>query len=604
MIRISGLVDRAKALLRRSAALPGAGARADLDPRIPKIIWSCWLQGRENAPRVVEKCLLSWERKNPGWQFRCLDATTIGRYVPLKQYVDLDTRSITAASLSDIVRILLLHEFGGVWVDATLFCNAPLDDWLPPMMNEGFFAFTAMDPIRPLSSWLLCAAPKNYLVSAWCRRTVEYWSARTRTADYFWFHHLFREMCETDSRTAEAWSRVPKMGAEKPHALQLDGQMYRPAIKVRDRIDWNSPVFKLTHRIAEQHLKPGSLLEYFLEQYAEDGPQQAAPPPVRIRSPSPKSFASLKVGTENLGDHIQIIAGLRLLARLGIQPTRYLDRDNEMQSAPGLDQEEGPVGILVNGWFKNNPAEWPPHPKLSPLLYSFHIRPSFCPELISDASIDFYRRHQPIGCRDAYTEDLLRSKGVDAFVSNCVSLTFPRRIDDPATQTEVFVVSRDERIKAHLPASIGPYTFITQYSGSNDFGENMVRAEELLETYRSRAKLIVTSMLHCALPAIAMGIPVIVFYPVNEGWPHTSDRERFSSLERLVPVLRLEETEKVNWNPAPVDISGLKLRILDGFYAMAAERWQLAAAPPIRPIAPSSILPAPEFQWQPDQADA
>jgi len=58
-----------------------------------------------------------------------------------------------------------------------------------------------------------------------------------------------------------------------------------------------------------------------------------------------------------------------------------------------------------------------------------------------------------------YTENLLRSKGVDVFTSNCLSLTLSRRIENPATQTEVFVVSRDERIKNHIPQSVGPYTF-------------------------------------------------------------------------------------------------------------------------------------------------
>ena len=79
-----------------------------------KIIWTCWFQGRENAPYLVAKCLSSWERNNPDWEFHCLDATSIERYVSLRQYVDLSRQSVTAASLSDILRIALLHEFGGV----------------------------------------------------------------------------------------------------------------------------------------------------------------------------------------------------------------------------------------------------------------------------------------------------------------------------------------------------------------------------------------------------------------------------------------------------------------------------------------------------------
>jgi hypothetical protein len=558
-----------------------------------KTIWSCWFQGRDAAPYLVKRCLASWEQKNPGWHFRCLDAVSIQRYVDVKSVVDLQSQSVTAASLSDIVRILLLHEFGGVWVDATLLCNRPLDEWLPSAMTEGFFAFATPAPDRLLSSWFLSAVPDHYLVSGWCRRAVDYWSSRPHSQNYFWFHHLFNDLCNSDETAAEAWSRVPKISADGPHALQFDGLLYRPQTDVRDSVDWTTPVFKLTHRLPEQGLPSGSLLEYLLD---DDDKARASDKTHSIFCQTivetPRSFASLKVSTENLGDHIQIIAGLRLLARLGIEPTRYIDRDDEIHSAPGLDQESGPVGILLNGWFKTNRGEWPPHPKLVALILGFHIRLFQCPELISPASIDFFRRHQPIGCRDVYTTSLLQAQGVRAFTSNCLSLTFSRRIKNPAAQTEVFVVSRDERIKSYLPQSVGPYTFVSHYTGSRDFSANLFQAQELLETYRSRAKLIITTLLHCALPAIAMGIPVVVFYPLNDRAGHISDRERFSSIEELLRIHRFDEIESVNWRPEPIDVSDTKLNILDRFYEMAAQ-WAVKPVPLTGPIAPSSVLPPP-----------
>ncbi len=560
-----------------------------------KTIWSCWFQGRDSAPPLVKKCLASWERNNPGWEFRCLDATSVERYIPLRKYVDLARQSITPASLSDIVRILLLQEFGGVWVDATLFCNRPLDEWLPDAMEQGFFAFAAPAPDRPLSSWFLSVESHSYLVPRWCQRTIAYWSQRESTDDYYWFHHLFRELCADDPLAAEAWERVPKVVADGPHALQSDEFMFQPAPDEPSSIDWSTPVFKLTYRLPEEGWAPGSLLDALLTQDDEDRATEKPTPTIADTARAdvaPTSFASLSVSTDNLGDHIQVIAGLGLLARLGVEPRRLIDRDNEIRSAPTLDQETGPVGILLNGWFKTNCAEWPPHPKLAPIVDGFHIRLFQCPELLSDASIDFFRRSQPIGCRDVYTESLLRSKGVDAFVSNCLSLTMPRRIDDPATQTEVFVVSRDERIRDCLPTTIGPYRFLSHYSGSSDFAANMARAEGLLETYRSRAKLIITTLLHCALPAIAMGIPVIVFYPLNDEAGHASDLEQFSALDGLVSVHCLDDLDGVDWNPTAVDAGEIKLTILDRFCELAA-RWNLPSPQPIHPIAPPSLLPPP-----------
>lgn len=560
-----------------------------------KIIWTCWFQGRKNAPPLVERCLKSWERNNPGWEFRCLDATSIERYVALTRFIDLDRQAITAASLSDILRIMLLHEYGGVWVDATLFCNRPLDEWLPGAMGAGFFAFSSPAPSRLLSSWFLSAEGNNHLISAWIRQVTAYWSGRERAASYFWFHDAFRDIVASDDAAADAWRRTPQVSANAAHALQIDGRMYRRTSEVFEEIDWTTPVFKLTYRLPDGGGGAGSLLEHLLARDEHhDRPskplERAAP---ASTTPAPSHFTSLKVSTENLGDHIQIIAGLHLLSRLGITPTRYIDRDAELDSAVGLPGDEEPAGILLNGWFKANHAGWPPHPRYVPVISGFHIRLFQCPELVSDASIDFFRRHEPIGCREVYTTNLLRSKGVDAFTSHCLSLSFPKRIECREEQDEIFVVSRDERIKDLLPRSLGRFTFVGHYSGSNDFASNMERAQNVLETYRSRAKLVVTTLLHCALPAMAMGIPVIVFYPLNDAAGHASDRERFSSLETLVRVYHFDEIDRVDWDPQPVDLSAVKIGILETFYRMAA-RWATAATPKIGPIAASSLCPPPD----------
>jgi mannosyltransferase OCH1-like enzyme len=40
-----------------------------------------------------------------------------------------------------LARLCLLRTHGGVWVDATVFCRRPLDEWLPEHAASGFFAF-------------------------------------------------------------------------------------------------------------------------------------------------------------------------------------------------------------------------------------------------------------------------------------------------------------------------------------------------------------------------------------------------------------------------------------------------------------------------------
>ena len=228
-----------------------------------KIIWTCWFQGSANAPELVRKCLLSWKDRNPGWDFRCLDAWTAIRYTPFLANFDLRSRTVTAASLSDILRISLLHEFGGIWVDATLFCNRPIDDWLPQVFGEGFFAFDRPAPGRLLSSWFLAAEPGHPAVAEWARAVQDYWSARGAADHYFWFHRLFQSLYDSDARVARLWDRVPKISADGPHRIQQLG-MLRDAAETAAAVDWSTPCFKLTHRYDQAAAGPDCLLRHLM----------------------------------------------------------------------------------------------------------------------------------------------------------------------------------------------------------------------------------------------------------------------------------------------------------------------------------------------------
>jgi hypothetical protein len=554
---------------------------------VQKIIWTCWLQGRQTAPDVVRKCVQSWEERNPGWDVRCLDACTIPKYVDLSPYIDLTRQTVTAASLSDVLRLLLLHEYGGVWVDATAFCNVPLDDWLPLSANTGFFAFAFRGLEHPLATWFLAAAPGNQLIAKWAAQSIRYWHEREQADEYFWLRRQFGELCTNDRHALRAWQDVPRISAgEPPHSIQL--WMYEDFNSVKSRIDWTVPVFKLTHRLDASRLTPNCLIARLLDLSKID----VIPPAIEEREllAAARPIGQLKAWKANLGDHIQILAAENLLRRAGLVPSFLADMNEGLSQPPPTSSQFAP-GIVLNGWFDTH-WHWPPHPAYRPLYLGFHIG-YHEPSLISPAALDHYTAHGPIGCRDRYTLSVLRSYGVDAFLSHCLTLTFARRLPDPDRHNEVFVVSRDRWILQYLPPSLGSYTFISHYSMPDEFTESKCQATELLNAYRDRAKLVVTTLIHCAMPAIALGIPVILFYPPDEGRAREQfDLARFSSLSEIVRVFRASEAADVDWHGYTPDVSALKLKLIDTFFNMAA-RWGRLAPPAIGPVAPSSALPPP-----------
>lgn len=283
------------------------------------------------------------------------------------------------------------------------------------------------------------------------------------------------------------------------------------------------------------------------------------------------SFGCLKVSTQNLGDHIQIMATKKLLkCHFGIEPSTYVDRDNEISNPPNSNQ----LPLIINGWFKTNRKQWPPHSNIVPLFIGFHIRPTACPELLSAKAIKYYKKHQPIGCRDVFTKNELEKRGVLCYESNCLTITLPTRMPS-SSQTKVFIVSRDKRLFHAIPENIKrewkDCESINHYTDTRDFESNMISAKKLLDLYRNKAKLVITTFLHCALPCIAMGIPVIVFYPDNSNLSGSkdlqdkSDRQRFSSLQKIIRIYNFNEMYDVNWNPDRIYVDKLKEEVVRSF---------------------------------------
>ena len=89
---------------------------------IEKIIWIYWHQGWDNAPDIIKICKKSWIKKNPEWDVRALDFKSINHFVDINLEKNI-LKSLCIAHQSDLIRLGLLEKYGGVWVDASLFCN-------------------------------------------------------------------------------------------------------------------------------------------------------------------------------------------------------------------------------------------------------------------------------------------------------------------------------------------------------------------------------------------------------------------------------------------------------------------------------------------------
>ena len=234
---------------------------------IPRVVWTLWLQGWEAAPPLVQACLASWQRRNPTWTVQPLTSETIGDYVDLEAvYPGVNTNDVSAATLSDMVRIALLSEHGGVWADSTVFCVTPLDEWIDDYAATGFFAFARPGPDRMLSSWFLASEPAQPLVLEWRERVREYWHDRRAPDHYFWLHRLFSDAYRTDHAFRKTWDDTRELRSDGPHYFvpyrsRLERRMTKRArVRVLSGVD---PVYKLSHRTESATPHPESAYAFF-----------------------------------------------------------------------------------------------------------------------------------------------------------------------------------------------------------------------------------------------------------------------------------------------------------------------------------------------------
>lgn len=91
-------------------------------------IWFFWLQGEDNLPLIPKLCLQSIRKHANGHEVIVLTADNYREYVTIPDTLIALYREgrMKAAHFADILRINLLAQQGGLWLDATMLVTADL----------------------------------------------------------------------------------------------------------------------------------------------------------------------------------------------------------------------------------------------------------------------------------------------------------------------------------------------------------------------------------------------------------------------------------------------------------------------------------------------
>jgi hypothetical protein len=219
----------------------------------------------------------------------------------------------------------------------------------------------------------------------------------------------------------------------------------------------------------------------------------------------------------NIGDDIQAYATAQFYPKVDY----FIDRENMLNFR--TDDGE-PVAVIMNAWYMWKKWNWPPSKYIYPLFVGFHYadhqlakQPGspFKYEFLTGEGGAYLNAWGPVGTRDHFTEKNLKENGVDAYFSGCITLTLPKqKIEDRGRY--ICVVDVDEKVTAQIQKQLkgsGIEVRVMTHNQKRNAERTWEQREsdtvERLTEYQN-AICVVTKRLHCALPCLAMEVPVLL----------------------------------------------------------------------------------------------
>lgn len=187
---------------------------AEDDEKNRNHIWICWWQGWEQAPEIVKICIDSIRRNAKNNTVTLITDDNYKDYVHIPSWVEQKREKgiISRTHFADLLRLTLLAEHGGMWLDATFFCVSP--------EIEQYFAFPVWSVKRPDYLHLSIASGNfaNFSLACdyehrWVFATLRdfflhYWETNNSLIDYLTLDYLIVLAQRKDKRIKELFEAI------------------------------------------------------------------------------------------------------------------------------------------------------------------------------------------------------------------------------------------------------------------------------------------------------------------------------------------------------------------------------------------------------------
>lgn len=227
-------------------------------------IWIFWWQGEDSMPPLVKACYLQAKKVFHDKKVVLLDQSNWSDYVEIPAVILEKVKAgiITLTHFSDILRMALLYQRGGLWMDATLFISRAVPDSIfkQPLFTLKSKVEQAYVSQCRWTSFCFGSLKGHPLVKFMQNLFFQHWQKYDQFIDYFSIDYGIRmayDVCKPIGGSIDAYAMrqdnlyslvdslssiyTPKLWDD----IMLSGYFFKlnRRLEVQDQIDSNETIF-------------------------------------------------------------------------------------------------------------------------------------------------------------------------------------------------------------------------------------------------------------------------------------------------------------------------------------------------------------------------
>lgn len=232
-------------------------------------IWVCWWTGEDTAPPLVRQCIASIRRNAGSHSVYLITKDNYPDHLEIPGYMldKVEAGHMGLAHLTDYIRVKLLATYGGLWLDATIFCSQGI-----PALCFDLPVFTCKGPVRKSDyvsdyrwvTFCLGGHTGNVFYQFLSGAFETYWKKHEYAVDYLFFDHIILAAYENIPAIRKLLDEIPDNNIHRDD-LQAAMNAAVPGSAFDSVIQPDTALYKLSWREQYAHITGDGIVTIYAQ---------------------------------------------------------------------------------------------------------------------------------------------------------------------------------------------------------------------------------------------------------------------------------------------------------------------------------------------------